>query len=91
MKVKNHKNFAFTDYNQYPTNEHKFGLGDIIIGVDSNEIGVIIQLHSDGDYRNDMFGNCSNTEIRLAKKEEIEKFRPNLLIDETKEYIRKKK
>jgi hypothetical protein len=92
MKVKNHQGFAGCDYNQYqyPQENHKFELGDIIISTtnEEKEIGVIIQLHEDGDYRNDMFGNCSESEIRLATESEIQMYRPILLIDETKQYIK---
>jgi hypothetical protein len=79
MKVKNHKEFAFTDYNQYPQKEHIFELGEVVINK-YNEVGVIIQLHEDLDYRTDMFGNCSESEIRLATLDEIKNYRFDILI-----------
>ena len=89
MKAKNHQGFSFTLYNQYPQESHIFELGDIIISTDGEDkIGVIIQLHEDGDYRNDHFGNCTANEIRLATESEIQQHRPKLLLDESIEYIK---
>jgi hypothetical protein len=75
MKVLNHKNFAAFDYEQ--TGDVSL-LGDVVINK-RNEIGVIIQVHKDSDVRTDMFGNCCQSEIRLANLEEIEKFQPDIL------------
>jgi hypothetical protein len=79
MKVQNYKEFACFDYNQYPQKEHIFELGEVVIN-EENEVGVIIQLHEDLDYRTDMFGNCSESEIRLATLDEIKNYRFDILI-----------
>lgn len=77
MNLKNYKDYACFDYK---SNESKLRkLGDVVIKKEDNEIGVIIQVHEEREYRTDMFGNCSASEIRLATKKEIEKYRPNLL------------
>jgi len=66
MKVIDHKMFAMCEYIQNPSATDKFELGDIVIN-DKNEIGVIIQCHGNDEYRTDMWGNCSSTEIKMAK------------------------
>jgi len=80
MKVKDEKKFAYFDYES--VNSTKFRLGDIVIKEYEElvyEIGVILQIHSEDEYRTDMFGNCSVDEIRLATINEIKKYRPELL------------
>jgi hypothetical protein len=59
-------------------NNPNFRLGQVVINQE-NEIGVVIQLHEDGDCRTDMFGNCSSSEVTTATIEQIKKFRPELL------------
>jgi hypothetical protein len=79
MKVKNHTNFAFTNYEQ----KGKERLGEIVKKYDEDnrkwEIGVIIQNHGEGEYRVDTWGNCHYSEIKTATKAEVEKLRPELL------------
>jgi len=76
MKVENHREFASTDY---PSGSCPFyQLGEVVINK-HNEIGIIIQVHSQGEYRTDMFGNVSANEITLADMGQIKKFRANLL------------
>ena len=91
MKVKNHQGFAFTKYNQTKLDNHTYGLGDIVIADKeedpSSKIGVIIQLHGDGDYRLDSIGNQSPSDFRLATLQEIKQYRPLLTEDERREYI----
>jgi hypothetical protein len=72
MKVKNHKEFAMTDYNQYD-GKTTYNLGDIVTkkSPDGTEIGVVIQLHDEHELRVDMFGNASNSEITLSTYDEI--------------------
>ena len=74
MKVKDHNKFRFFDYEQYWNGKTKltdrFKLGDVVKNKDG-EIGVIIQCHGQNEYRTDMFGNCDETEIRLAVLNEI--------------------
>lgn len=80
MKVINHFKFRLFDYDSYK-NDSKFQLGDVVIKINDNEIGVVIQTHKDGDFRTDMFGNASDSECRIATLEEINKFRKELLKD----------
>ena len=76
LKVTNHLQFACFDYKSVTCPHH--ALGDILINK-GNEIGVILQIHESGEYRTDMFGNCSLSEIRSATLGEITDFRPELL------------
>ncbi len=79
MKVNDHNKYRLFDYNNDMTNVN-FQLGEVLINSE-NEIGVVIQLHEDGDCRTDMFGNCSPSEVRLATISEIKEFRKDLLND----------
>lgn len=87
MKVKDHNLFRKFEYENYMENKN-FQLGEILINIDiankvtedfGNPIGVVIQLHTDGDCRTDMFGNTSPSENRLATFDEIQKYRPELV------------
>ena len=81
MNVKNHKEFACCSYIS-TTDETAYQLGDIVIKKYDDktiEIGVIIQLHDTYEFRTDMWGNCSSTEIELATFAEIEKYRSDLI------------
>ena len=90
MKVKDHNKYRLFDYENDLTNKD-FQLGEIVIKVtnanktkidtNGNPIGVVIQLHDDGDCRTDMFGNCSSSEVRLATIDEIKEYRENLIND----------
>ncbi len=75
MRVKNYRDYALNAYVSVQCPIYK--LGDIVINKE-NEIGVIIQIHERGEYRTDMFGNCSINEIRKATTHEIETYRPNI-------------
>ena len=80
IKVKNHRAFACFEYTNYP-NEN-FELGQILYKNDEfngHEIGVIIQLHEDGDCRTDMWGNCSKSEVSFATIEQVKQYRPEIL------------
>jgi hypothetical protein len=72
MKVKDHTKFASFDYESDMSNT-SFQLGDIVtkISEDGPEIGVVIQLHDDGDFRTDMFGNASPSEVTLSTIVEV--------------------
>ena len=72
INLENYKDFACFDYISGKCSKHI--LGDVVIN-EHNEIGVIIQIHEEGEYRTDMFGNCSISEIRPATLEEITKYR----------------
>jgi|AMWB02.1.fsa_nt_gi hypothetical protein len=78
MNLKNYKDYACFDYVSVKSSTHK--LGDVVIKEteDGSEIGVIIQIHEETEFRTDMFGNASTSEVRMATKEEIKKFRPNI-------------
>jgi hypothetical protein len=88
MQVKDHNKFRLFDYNNDLTNPN-FRLGQVVINVqrgkinedNGNPIGVVIQLHDDGDCRTDMFGNVSPSEVRLATLDEIKKYRKEILKD----------
>jgi hypothetical protein len=91
MKVKDHNKYRLFDYENDLTNKN-FQLGEIVIRIsgadrtlinqdNGNPIGVVIQLHDDGDCRTDMFGNCSSSEVRLATIDEIKEYRENLIND----------
>ena len=76
--VVNHKKYALFKYEQAQEETlDPFVLGHVVINKD-NEVGVIIQRHGGNEYRTDMFGNCSISEIREATQNEIEQLRPNL-------------
>jgi hypothetical protein len=80
MQVQDHNKYRLFEYYNDFTNPN-FELGDILIRSreEGNPIGVVIQLHSDGDCRTDMFGNCSTDDVRLATIDEIENYREELI------------
>lgn len=80
MKVKDHKKFCCFDY-ESSTAPHVYQLGDIVTkeSEDGIEIGVVIQLHEDGDFRTDMFGNASPSEVTLSTVIEVLLYRKELL------------
>lgn len=84
-QVRDHTKYACFDYVS-STNNNDFRLGDVLFKeaelVDgSNPIGVVLQLHDDGDCRTDQYGNTNNLESRYATLEEIKKYRRELLGD----------
>jgi hypothetical protein len=82
MKVKDYLKFSRFDYKSDMSNT-SFQLGDVVTKVseDGTEIGVVIQLHEDGDFRTDMFGNASPSEVTLSTVTEVTLFRKELLED----------
>ena len=63
---------------EYPTNEvGKFRQGDVIIDHEG-EVSIILQIHSDGEFRGDANGN--GCEGRYATLEEITSQRPEILV-----------
>ena len=86
--VVDYRKYAHFNYSQTPSEDDQYGLGDVVIkegeGKEISEIGVIIQAHGNDEYRTCMFGNCCESEIRLATVEEIKTFRPQLLAEEIK-------
>jgi hypothetical protein len=65
----------------YTTNGEETGnglsLGDIVINK-QNEVGVIIQIHNQYEFRVDDFGNTDVNQCRLATETEIAAHRPNI-------------
>lgn len=76
MKIKNYKDYACFDY--VSMRLPKYELGHVVINKETKEIGVIIQIHDADECRTDMFGNCDFSQLRLATKKEINKYRPNI-------------
>lgn len=87
MKVSNYNNYRVFDYHQNVTNDDDFQLGDIVFkkgkfeGKDCSEVGIIIQIHEPCEFRTEMFGNCSTSELKLATRKQVKKYRPDLLKD----------
>jgi len=95
LVVKDHKKYASFDYHSYDNPNFKLGQVvylytpecEDLHQIEQHEIGVIIQIHkpdSGDEFRTDAFGNCSMSNHGLyickpATKEDIEKYRPELL------------
>ena len=75
MKIENYKHFCAFEYTSKKSTLYE--LGDVVINT-NREIGIIIQIHGGHEFRTDMFGNCSSTEIRLATEKEFKEYRPSL-------------
>ncbi len=78
LEVKDYNRYRKFDYNNHPN--VNFNLGELLYKPEDKEIGVVIQLHDDGDCRTDMWGNCSLSEVSFATMEQIKEFRPELLL-----------
>lgn len=79
LKVTDHNKFKFFEYeNEVSTG---YQLGDILFKHydDGDEIGVVIQTFSDGDFRTDMWGMSYESEVRPANIEDIKLWRPKLM------------
>ena len=61
-----YREYALFEYNNIFDPNDTYKLGDIVYNNEINQVGVIIQLHGNEEYRTDMFGNCSNGEIKPA-------------------------
>lgn len=78
------KKFAKFEYESKIEFNTPFQLGDVVIkhkdyeGNVINEIGVVIQIHDKNELRTDMFGNESVSLLKLATRDEISKYRPQL-------------
>jgi len=77
MNLQNYINYGMCIYENTISQNDAFKLGDVVIN-EYDEIGVIIQVHSPNEFRTDMFGNTSSSEVRLAESILINKLRPNL-------------
>jgi len=88
MNIVNYHKFACFAYKSVESSLYK--LGDVVFkpsefdGEDISEIGIIIQIHDEREYRTDMFGNCCASEIRLATEQEIATYRIDLLAEFSK-------
>jgi hypothetical protein len=86
MKVNDYNKYRCFDYENSTSTLYE--LGDIVYKAadplyedDAPEIGIILQVHSEFEYRTDMFGNCSEPEISMATLDQIEAYRPKILED----------
>lgn len=83
MNILNYKQFACFDYESKESSLMK--LGDVVFkkdtyrGKDISEIGVVIQVHDEREFRTDMFGNACISEVTIATREQVEKYRPALI------------
>ena len=78
--ILDYRDYALFDYEQAKQDKNdKYVLGHVVIKESNSEIGVIIQRHGNNEYRTDMFGNCCESEIRVATENEIKTFRNTLL------------
>ena len=78
LVIKGWKKFDLSGYKQ-SFNPH-IELGTLVrYPKDENRIGVVIQLHDDGDFRTDMNGNTSMSEIEFATVEDVKLYRPKLI------------
>jgi Fe-S cluster biogenesis protein NfuA len=75
-----HRQYAMCDYNQSESSLYK--LGDVV--AKDGEVGVIIQIHEEHEFRVNMWGNCSSCEIQMATAEQLENFNPQKGIFKTK-------
>jgi len=82
MRVKNHLKFCCFQYlsSLTPT---KFVLGEVVTIIDNKDmvgaVGVVIQIHDDGDVRTDMFGNYHVEGLRLSTLDEVKEHYPQIL------------
>ncbi len=83
LKVKDHNKYRMFDYENEPCMTYQ--LGDVLLknheDSDRPEIGVVIQTFSDGDFRTDMWGMSSYSEVLRAKLSDVKEYRPDLLLD----------
>ena len=66
-----YRNYALSEYNSTTSPMDTFRLGDLVKKKETGELGVIIQVHSPEEYRTDMWGNASDSEMVLATQEDI--------------------
>jgi hypothetical protein len=87
LQVKDHNKFRMFEYENERPPMSGYKLGDVLLkeGQDNDrtEIGVVIQTFSDGDFRTDMWGVSSISEVSPANLSDVKKYRPNLVDDLT--------
>ena len=69
--IVDYRNFALFEYNSTTSPKDAFVMGEVVRKKTSGEIGVIIQVHSPHEFRTDMFGNCSSSEIETPEEKEV--------------------
>ena len=83
LKVNDHNKYRNFDQENEPSTTYQ--LGDVLLkeyeGSQSSEIGVVIQTFADGDFRTDMWGMSSYSEVLRAKLSDVKEYRPDLLSD----------
>lgn len=91
MKVRDHLKYCRFKY-ENSLNPTKFVLGEVVtvidkVGGEFGRVGVVINIHDDGDIRTDMFGNYHVDGLRLSTLDEVKDKRPELLADlDVKQY-----
>ena len=85
MNITNYKKFACFEYESVESSQIK--LGDVVFkqemyeGEDVSEIGIILQIHNENEFRTDKFGNCCMSEITIATREQVLMYRPDIIKD----------
>ena len=86
FKVSDHKKFACFEYEN--SESDKIELGQIvfkmpdILSDEKPEIGIIIQVHPNDEFRTDMWGNSDFSDlVKPATLKQIQRFRPQILED----------
>lgn len=86
LKVNDHKKYCHFEYESETSPTYQ--LGDVLTKDYSKlyegsemepEIGVVIQTFEDGDFRTDMWGMSSESEVSPSTILEIKKYRPSLM------------
>jgi hypothetical protein len=78
MRIESYVNYGMCIYDNVISQNDAYQLGDVVIN-QYNEVAVVIQVHSHQEFRGDMFGNFSDSEVRIATDREIKLYRPNIL------------
>jgi hypothetical protein len=69
--IVDYRNYALFDYNSTTTPKDAFVMGEVVKKKETGEIGVIIQVHDPNEFRVDVWGNCSSSEIETASPKDI--------------------
>jgi hypothetical protein len=87
LQVSDHKRFCCFEYQNEPSSTYQ--LGDVLFkdyveesilkSRQKPQVGVVIQTFSDGDFRTDMWGMSSESEVRAATIKDIKKYRNDIM------------